>query len=147
MTLSTLDSLSARVCDPLPDHMITDDFTTDDFLARVEVEASDQVHLVPDSCEGGAFTGRGSPLLLEGDMDVNSETFSLLHALDVGLKTADELVDEFVSGDVLGRIDHELFVFFFIARLGVLVNNARHGTTVFDSLVDNLGIGVLFEEL
>ena len=114
MALATLDHLCTRVGSPFPDDLVTVDFGEDDLLACVHVETSNQVHLVANSCQGGALARSRKPFALEWHFNVDSEVLSLLHALDVGLKATNEFVDKLIPGDVLCRISMKLLIFFFV---------------------------------
>ena len=136
VALSALDDLGACVRDPLPNYLVAVDLSEHDFLAYVVVEPTHEVHVVTYGCQGRTLTRRRLTLRVNRNLDIDTETFSLLHALDVGLKAPDQLVDELVLGDIVCRIDHELLVLFFIARLRVLYDEARAGSVVLDPLRD-----------
>ena len=90
-------------------------------------------------------SGGWQPLGVVGDLNIDSEALTLLHALDVGLETAHELVNELVSGDILGRVDHKLFCLFLIGGLGLFVDYSGLRANGLDSLRDDFGILVLLE--
>ena len=114
MALAALDHLCTRVGCPFPDDLVTVDFGEDDLLACVHVETSNQVHLVANSRQGGALARSWKPFCVEWHFNVDSEVLSLLHALNVGLKAANEFVDKLIPGDVLCRISMKLLIFFFV---------------------------------
>ena len=114
MALATLDHLCTRVGSPFPDDLVTVDFGDDDLLAGVHVKTSNQVHLVANSCQGGALARSRKPFCVEWHFDVDSEVLSLLHALNVGLKAANEFVDKLIPGDILSRISMKLLIFLFV---------------------------------
>ena len=114
MALTALDYLCTRVRSPFPDDLVTVDFGDDDLLAGVHVKTSNQVHLVANSCQGGALARSRKPFCVEWHFDVDSEVLSLLHSLNVGLKAANEFVDKLIPGDVLSRVSMKLLIFLFV---------------------------------
>lgn len=147
VTLSTLDDFIACEGDPLPDDLVSFDLGEHNLLADIVVEPTHQVHIVTYSRQCCAFTWRWLSLRVDWNLHVDAETFSLLHALDVGLEASDKLVDELVLGDIVGRVDHELLIFLLVTRLCLLVHMARAGPSVLDPLRDQFGLSVLKIEL
>ena len=115
MALTTLDSLVARVRNTLPNNSVAaDDLRTDNLLADIVVQASHQVHTVAHCGQSGTLSRSWEPLGLLRDLHINSEAFTLLHALDVGLESSDKLIHKLVPGDVLSWVGMELLILLLI---------------------------------
>lgn len=89
MALSTLNSFRAGVRNAFPNDLISVDLRANYLLAGVVVQPSDQKHLVADCGECRTLPWSWQPLRLKRHLDVDPETLSLLHSLDVGLEPTD----------------------------------------------------------
>lgn len=79
-------------------------------------------------------------------LDADAEVFALLHALDVRLEASNQFVNELVPRNILRRIRLELLTFIIVARLCVLVKDARLGPDVLDPLHDKFVLAIVFKQ-
>lgn len=121
MALPALYRLYARIWKSLPNDLISNHFGKDDLLAGIKVQATDQVHVITDGRQGGAFARCRHPQRLLRNADFHPETLPLLHSLNIVLQSAHQLVYELVAWDIFSGVCRKCFIFFFIARLDVLV--------------------------
>ena len=134
VALATLHRLSAHVGDSFPNDLITKYLGADNLAACIVVQTAHEIHSHADRGQSGALTRSRQPLTLERNLDFETEILSLLHSLDEMLETAHKLVDEFVFGNIVGRINSELLGLFLVAGLLSLVDEARSGASVLDPL-------------
>lgn len=93
VALAALDDFGASVRDALPNDLIAVDLRSNNLLTNVVVEAADKVHVVTYCGQSRALSGCWHPLGVVRNLYIQPETFSLLHALDVGLQAAYQFVD------------------------------------------------------
>lgn len=86
------------------------------------VLSADQVAVVVDAAEGGVFSGCWYPALAGNRTDIGVEGLTLLHALDVGLKTASQTLCELVPRYIVRWLRLELLRSVMIVALRRLQN-------------------------
>ena len=146
VALTALDCFSARVGDSFPVNAVSDDLGLDYFLAGIIVQASDHEKFVTASCHCSAFSRCRHPSLVYHILNVDSVTLTLLHPLDVSLKSTDKLVNQSIPGDVLGRRRCEFVFAIFVIRSGVFDDEPRPGPHVLNSSSNELRVWILTEE-
>lgn len=145
VTLTPLNSLSARVWDSFPDYLVSIDLGLNDFFACIVVETTHKVHLVIHCSQSGTLSRSWHPFWVKWYFNIDSEAFTFLHTLDVWLKTTYKLINKFVPWNVLCGVNMELFVLFFVAWLIMFVDYSGLGSRNFDSLCDHLALSLVVD--
>jgi len=146
VTLTTLDHLGAGVGDALPVDAVSDDLSSNDLLAGVEIQATNHVELVTDGRHGRTLPWRWHPSRVLDVLDIDSVALSLLHPLNVGLQASNQLVDESVPWDVLSRRSCEFFLVIIVVGGVIFDHKPWLRSVILDSSGDELGLGVIGEE-
>ena len=146
MALTAHNLFTAGVGDSFPVDAVSDDLGLHNFSTCIIIQPTNHVKFITDVRHRSAFSRCGLPSVVKHVPNIDSVTLSLLHPLNVGLQSTNQLLNQSIPRNVFSRRCSELILAVSIARLGVLIDDSWLGPRMLNPRSDELRFRILGEE-